>query len=44
MSTERRARLSAVLDRWDDTDLTTLAGLLDRLNTDLEGMAPLSGS
>ena len=33
---ERRARLSAVLDRWDDADLETLALLLDRLNTDLE--------
>lgn len=33
---ERRARLSAVLDRWDYADLETLARLLDRLNTDLE--------
>ena len=32
----RRARLSEVLDRWDDADLETLARLLDRLNTDME--------
>ncbi len=36
VSSERRARLSEVLDRWDERDLETLAGLLDRLNTDLE--------
>jgi DNA-binding MarR family transcriptional regulator len=40
VSTERRARLSAVLDRWDHGDLAALAGLLDRLNTDLEAMTP----
>jgi DNA-binding MarR family transcriptional regulator len=36
VTSERRARLSAVLDRWDAADMETLARLLDRLNSDLE--------
>jgi DNA-binding MarR family transcriptional regulator len=36
VTSERRARLSAVLDRWDEADLAALARLLDRLNSDLE--------
>ncbi len=33
---ERRALLSDVLDRWEAADLQALAGLLGRLNDDLE--------
>lgn len=36
VSAERRARLSVVLDHWDDRDVQQLAALLYRLNSDLE--------
>jgi DNA-binding MarR family transcriptional regulator len=35
MRAQRQAQFRAILDRWDTTDLTTLARLLARLNTDL---------
>ncbi|MGC4942847.1 MarR family winged helix-turn-helix transcriptional regulator [Kribbella sp. DT2] len=35
MRAQRQAEFRAILDRWDSTDLTDLARLLGRLNTDL---------
>jgi DNA-binding MarR family transcriptional regulator len=35
MRAQRQAQFRGILDRWDTTDLTTLARLLSRLNTDL---------
>lgn len=35
MRAQRQAEFRAILDRWDSADLTDLARLLSRLNTDL---------
>jgi hypothetical protein len=42
MRAQRQTEFRAILARWDATDLSGLARLLARLNTDLTGEEPIS--